>query len=202
MTTRVLAVLLAAWALAACTSSGPVGTRASQGTSGSTSTGRPDTGPIATGPTRAATAPSCPFVGQAFVRDTMGMRLGRIAVLRSGGRTVGCRFYALQNSPLHASEHLPGPKQPVVEIVTARYASAVAAHNAFVRRAAQGRQPTRTDLGRTVGLCFQTPFYPKDHGTDWACAVSVGRVEVLARSVDTTGAFSIAAVMRSVLRRV
>jgi hypothetical protein len=204
VTARILALLLAAAAVAGCTSSGPAAGPTSHGASGSTSAGRPDTRPIATGPTWAATAPSCPFAGRTFVRDTMGMRLGRITVLRSGGRTVGCRFYALQDSPLHAKEHLPGPNQPAVEIVTARYASPVAAHNAFVLRAGQGRHSARTDLGRTVGLCFQTPFYPKDHGTDWACAASLGHVEVLVRSVEAggTGAFSTAEVTKAVLRRV
>ena len=147
-------------------------------------------------------ARSCPFAELAFVRYTMGMRLTRVTVLRSAGRTVGCRFYALQNSPLHVSEHLPGPHQPVVAIDARRLATPLAAHNAFVRLARRGPNPTQVDLGRHIGVCFQTDFYPKDHGMDWACATSVGRTEVAVHTVDTTGTFSTAAVTRAVLRRV
>jgi hypothetical protein len=132
----------------------------------------------------------------------MGMRLGRITILRSGGHTVGCRFYALQNSPLHVSEHLPGPHQPVVEIVTRRYPTALDAHNAFVLLSRKGTNAQRVDLGRRIGVCFETDFYAKDHGADWACAASVGPTQVVVRTVDTTGTFSTAAVTRAVLRRV
>jgi hypothetical protein len=115
---------------------------------------------------------------------------------------VGCRFYALQNSALHDSEHLPGPKQPAVEITTQRYASATAAHNAFVLLAQHGTNPQQVDLGRVVGVCFQNDFYAKDHGADWACAVNSGRTELVVRTVDTTGTFSTAAITRAVLRNV
>jgi hypothetical protein len=132
----------------------------------------------------------------------MGMRLGLIAVLRSAGHVVGCRFYALQNSPLHTSEHLPGPHQPVVEIATARFRTALAAHNAFVQMGNAGKNVQRADLGRTTGICFQAPFYPKDRGNDWACAASVGRIEVVVRGVDTTGSFSTAELTKVVLQHV
>jgi hypothetical protein len=136
------------------------------------------------------------------VQNTIGMRLGRITVLRADGHVVGCRFYALQNSPLHNSEHLPGPNQPAVEIVTQRFRSATAAHNAFVTAAAHGRNAQQIDLGRSIGVCYQTDFYPRDHGIDWACARNVGSTAVTVRSVDTTGTFSVAAITRSVLRNV
>ncbi len=132
----------------------------------------------------------------------MGMRLGRIAVLRSGRRVVGCHFYALQNSPLHDSEHLPGPNQPVVEITTQRFASPTAARNAFVLLSRNGKNAERVDFGRTAGVCFQAPFYPKDHGADWACAANVRGTEVIVRTVDTTGTFSTATVTKAVLRNV
>ena len=144
----------------------------------------------------------CRFAETTFVRNTIGMRLGRITALRSDGQIVGCRFYALQNSPLHVSEHLPGPHQPAVEIVTRRFVTPLAAHNAFIRLSRKGTNAQRVDLGRIVGACFQTDFYPKDHGMDWACATSVRRTEVVVRTVDTTGTFSTAAVTRAVLRRV
>ena len=153
------------------------------------------------GPIRETKAHSCPLAGAQFVRDTMGMRLGRITRLHGGGAT-GCRFYALQDSALHASEHLPGPKQPVLEIVVRRFPTPVEAHNAVVLVARAGRDAQRVDLGRAVGACFQTAFYPKDRGKDYACAANVGRIEVVVHSVDTTGTYSTATVTRAVLRRV
>jgi hypothetical protein len=201
MFARAAAAVIGATLLAGCVSSAsPQPTTTTTRTSTVTRSSSPDSKPISTGPTHAAAAASCPFAAPDFVRDTIGMRLGRITVLRSGGRTVGCRFYALQNSPLHNSEHLPGPNQPAVEIVTQRFASATAAHNSFVLLASTGKNAQQIDLGRVVGVCFQTDFYPKDHGTDWACAASVGRTEIVVRTVDTTGTFSTAAVMRAVLR--
>lgn len=129
------------------------------------------------------------------------MRLGRITVLRAKGKLVGCRIYALQGGPLARSEHLPGPNQPALEVTTARYTSAVAAHNAFVRVARRGHNPEQAGLGHgIVGVCFQSDFYPKDHGNDWACAASKGRLTVLVRSVDTTGSFNTIAVTKAVLR--
>lgn len=158
------------------------------------------TGAVVAGPTTAVPAPSCPFAGQAFVRDTIGMRLGRVTVLKSGGRVIGCRIYALQGSPLATSENLPGPDQPVVEVVVTRYPTAVAAHNAFVRAAQQGRSPQRNALGRGVtGVCFQTDFYPKDNGQDWACGFSLGVRAVAVRTVVVSPALSAVLVTRRVL---
>lgn len=191
--------------VAGCSSSGGAGPSGSStpSTAPASSAAAASTGHPAAAPTTAVAARRCPFVGSAFVKNTMGMRLGRLTVLRSGGRTVGCRFYAIQNSPLHDSEHLPGPRQPVVEIRTEEFASATAAHNAFVRAAQAGRNPVQTPLGGgRIGVCYQAPFYPKDRGRDWACGVSVDRTRVLVRTVDTTGAFSTAAVTKEVLRRV
>lgn len=185
--------------LAACTSSGSSGARVS---SAHTRTATPSQNgvPVDGGPTRAVTAPSCPFVASHFVHYTMGMRLGRLTVLRSGGRTVGCRFYALQGS--FANEHLPGPRQPVVEITTRQFVTTTGAHNAFVSLGTASKTVERADLGRTTGVCFQADFYPKDHGADWACAASVGRTEVVVRTVDTTSSLNTATVTRAVLRRV
>jgi hypothetical protein len=158
--------------------------------------------PIVAGPTHAAAASRCPFVTTPYVHTTMGMRLGRITVLRSGGNVVGCRFYALQGSYLHAQENLPGPRQPVVEITTQRYASARDAHNAFVLLARAGRNAQRTDLGVAVGVCFQTDFDPHDHGQDFACAGNKGSLEVVVRTVDTTGTFNTVAIAHAVLANV
>ena len=202
MRRRLLLLLMASGALAACTSSGSAPAPAPATTISSTVTVAPSTPPApSSGPTKAAAAGSCPLVPVAYVHQTMGMRLGRLTVLRSGGRTVGCRFYALQGS--FANEHLPGPHQPVVEIATWRYATPVAAHNAFVLAARTGRNPQQTPLGRGgTGLCYQAAFYPKDHGQDFACGASLGTVRVLVRTVDTTSTINTAAVTRAVLRRV
>jgi len=200
---RLLALVGVLAASAACTSSAsPPASPAPGTTISSTVTVTPSTPPPpAAAPTRAVTAGSCPFVDTAFVHDTMGMRLGRLSVLRSGGATVGCRFFALQGA--YANEHLPGPHQPVVEIATWRYATATAAHNAFVLAAQGGRNPQQTSLGRGgTGVCYQAPFYPQDHGQDYACGASVGTLRVLVRTVDTTSTFSTAAVTRAVLRHV
>ena len=119
---------------------------------------------------------------------------------RSGGKVVGCRFYALQGGSLHRSEHLPGPNQPAVEITNTRWRTAIAAHNSFVRAAEQGSNATRAALGAgNLGVCFQDDFDPKDHGEDYACAGSSGTVEFVVRSVDTTGTFNTIAVTRKVL---
>src|SRR4051794_26030044 len=202
---RVVAAAVAAAILAGCTTSpaAPKGTAPNPtGTSAppSRSTAAPGPVPTSAPPTTAVRAAACPLVGTAFVRNTMGMRLGRLTVLRSGGRTVGCRFYALQGSALHNSEHLPGPRQPIVAVTTRPYASAAAAHNAFVRAARAGRNPAQVPLGRgRVAVCYRTPFYPRDRGQDWACGISVGPLRVLVQTVDTTGTFGPAAVMKAVL---
>ena len=107
----------------------------------------------------------------------------------------------LQNSPLHESEHLPPANQPAIEIATKRYASAIAAHNAFVKTALRGTSPQQARFGGTTGVCFQTDFYPRDHGADWACAWSVGTTSVLVRTVVTTPALNAILVARAIRLR-
>ena len=136
------------------------------------------------------------------MRDTIGMRLGKLTRLRGGGVVSGCRFYALQGSPLSASEHLPGPKQPVLEILVHRYGTPFTAASVVTLTARSGHHPHRVSLGKTKAACFQTNFYPKDHGKDWACAASKKRIEVVVRSVDTTGTFNTVTILRAVLNRV
>lgn len=195
---RCIAVAAAATLLAACTSSHPAGNAPPSRSEPSSSAG---SAAIDAGPLRATDASACPYLRTAYVHETIGMRLGRLTVLRRGARVVGCRFYASQGS-LSQSEHLPGPRQPVVEVVTRRYASATDAHNAFVIIARRGRNAQQVRIGRVPGVCFQIPFYPKDHGTDWACATSAGSTEVVVRTVDTTGTFNAAAIIGAVLSHV
>jgi hypothetical protein len=198
---RTALALLALMLVAGCTSHGPATpSAAATRTTTHTRTVTPSDGPVASGPTVAVTASRCPFAAQDFVHDSIGMRLGRITVLRSSGRAVGCRFYALQDSSLHSQEHLPGPGQPAVEIVTQRYPSATAAHNGFVRVARTGTNPQRVALGGgRVGVCFQTDFYAPDRGADWACAGSSGPVAVVVRTVVTSPALDVKLVTQRVL---
>lgn len=157
------------------------------------------TAPVSTGPTKAATASKCPLLAQQSAANRVGMRLERITVLTSGGKTVGCRFYALQNSPLHDSEHLPGPNQPAVEITTTRYASATAAHNAFVLIARRGSNPQQATIAkRNVGVCYQIDFYKKDKGKDWACAFSVGKIAIVVKTVVVSPALNVILVAKEV----
>jgi hypothetical protein len=186
---------------AACTTDGggpAPSTRTRTVTATSTTSAAPS-GPIGTAPTRSVPARSCPLLDTRQAADHVGMRLARVTVLRSGGRVVGCRFYALQDSPLSQSEHLPGPHQPVIEITTYRYPSELAAHNAFVRLAEKGTNPqTASIVGQAPGVCFQTDFYAKDAGKDWACAFSKGDTMVLVRTVVTSPALSAILVARAV----
>lgn len=140
------------------------------------------------GPITAVTATACPRIAQQRVSDAVGMRLARITVLRSGGMVVGCRFYALQDSALATSEKLPGPNQPVVEFVTATYPSALAAHNALVRAAANGTGAIQADIAQgNTGVAFQTTFDPADRGKDWVCAFNVdARLVTIRTAVSDT----------------
>ena len=184
--------------LAGCTSSGSPGGSSQPGAPGGASSSQPPN----PGRVHEVRAKSCPLASATSVRNTLGMRLGRITRLH-GLKLTGCRFYALQGSSLHASEHLPGPNQPVLEIVVRQYPTPVTAHNVVVLTARSGHNAQRVSLGKKQkGACFQTAFYPKDKGKDWACAASVKRTEVVVRSVDTTGTFSTATILRAVLGRV
>ncbi|MGH8861735.1 MAG: hypothetical protein ACRDVG_10975 [Jatrophihabitantaceae bacterium] len=207
---RSVAVLVGACAvlLAACTSSGggvPTSTVTQTQSVIGTHTTTPSIGPTApvpTGPTTAARAAACPLLPKQQAADRVGMRLDRITVLHSGGTVVGCRFYALQGSPLSHSEHLPGPDQPAIEIETVRYVSPIAAHNAFVRLARTGANPQRADISvDNIGVCFQTAFYQPDNGRDWACAFSVGTLAVIVRTVVVKPALNVVQVSRAVARQ-
>lgn len=146
-------------------------------------------------------ANSCPFASADAVRNTIGMPLGRISRLRATA-LKGCRFYAHQGSSRNASEHLPGPTQPVLEILVRHYGTTVTAHNVVVLTARRAHNAQRVNLGKARGACFQTNFYPNDHGKDWACAASKKRTEVVVHSVDTAGTFGTATILRAVLGRV
>jgi len=146
----------------------------------------PDPHPIVAGPTTAAGARSCPLMATRTAADNVGMRLARITVLRSGGTVIGCNFFALQGSPLATSEHLPGPKQPVISIVTSRYRTELAAHNAMVLLARAGTSGSQVQLrGGTVGVVYRTAFDPQDRGRDWVCAFARGAELTVIKTVVT-----------------
>jgi hypothetical protein len=206
VTRTVVAAALAAALLTGCTahSAAPAGPSSPVPTTTTveTITKPPPTAnqrPIDTGPTKASSAPDCPLGGEQAVANKIGMRLARIQVLSTGGTVRGCRIYALQHSPLATTEHLPGPHQPAVEVTSARYVDADAAHNAVARLADRGRNPQRVHITPgVVGACFQTTFYPRDHGRDWACAFAKGTIAVLVRTVVVSPALDAIAVARLV----
>ncbi len=154
------------------------------------------TGPVDGGPVTSA-AGTCKVLAKQTVADDVGMRLARTTVQRIDGTQVGCTFYALQHSPLHNSERLPGPKQPAVRLRISHFADATAAHNAMVRAAEKGTNPQRAAIGGgLVGLAYQLRFYPADHGKDWACAVAVGAALAVVETVTTATSFDVVAVAK------
>lgn len=146
--------------------------------------------PVHTGPTTTASVSDCSLLPTDQALYQGGMRIGRVTAQRSGGKVVGCRLYGLQqpnaqcDATCLAGERLPPGNQPVIQIETTRYRFARDAHNAFVLTARAGSQPLQKQLGGGhVGVCYQTDFYPKDHGKDWACAFSVGSTAVVVKTV-------------------
>jgi hypothetical protein len=187
--TAAAAVLLSA---AACTSSrsSPSGTPQTTATRTVIHTTVPSTAPVVAGPTSSKEG-NCPFIAKQTVAEDLGMRLERTTVQHSGGKTVGCEFFALQDSPLATSERLPGPKQPVLRVLTVRYPSATAAHNAMVRLADAGKNAQQVKITTKVtGLAYQTDFYPADRGHDWAVAISTGAMLITIETVVTSPSLS------------
>lgn len=149
-------------------------------------TNRSSTGPLDTRPTKALDAGSCPILVTQTAADAVGMRLDRVQVLRQGSKTIGCRFYALQGSPLSTSEHLPGPNQPVVEIASAVYATATAAHNALARLAVAGTDAEQRMVSTAVvGVVFRTRFDPADGAQDWAIGFTKASTLVVIKTAVT-----------------
>lgn len=152
------------------------------------------TRPASAHPTTIAEA-VCPFLDVATAASDVGVRMGRISVLSSGGKPIGCRFYADQDPNYRASEHLPGPNQPVLQIVSSHYPDATAAHNATVRIAQAGHNAYRANLSAAVeGISFQTRFDPADGNRDWAYAFRKGKTRVVVTTVQVDTAFNARAV--------
>lgn len=193
-------VLVAALALGACTGpSDPTAPTTPTVTRTVTSHTIVNPTPIVAGPTTSA-AGTCRLLDTQQVAHAVGMRLARVTVQRSGGHQVGCRFYALQNSPLAVSERLPGPKQPAVQVTISRYPSATAAHNAMVLAADAGTNPQQVKIQPgNIGLAYQTRFYPKDAGRDWACAFTAGPVLAVIETVTTRTSFNAVTVAKQLV---
>jgi hypothetical protein len=101
--------------------------------------------------------------------------LARVQVLSQGSAAVGCRFYALQGSALSQSEHLPGPNQPALEIVSSAYADETTARSAAVAIATAGtHQQVETLTGGVAADAFQTAFDPVDGANDWELVFNKG----------------------------
>jgi hypothetical protein len=145
------------------------------------------TGPIDTGAVTTATG-TCPYIAQQAAADALGIRLGREAVVSAGGAPVGCLFYPTTDPTYVASEHLPGPNQAVLSIMSAKYATSTYAHNAIaIAGKAGGQAHSATIAGGIVGVAYQTALVPADNGQDWAFAFSVGStaVTVITAQIDS-----------------
>lgn len=210
MTTRTIArtagALLATAALlgsvAACTKSsggGHVGVTTQTQTITTTPAGGP-TGPVRTGKLVEKKAGSCPLVSTDEAKDDVGMRLNKVATVTQDGVFAGCRFYPA----VFQSEHLPPPSQVVVEILVSEYASARAAHNAFItiaEKAGTNFQQAEIATGNT-GVCYQTTLWPDDKGKDWACNFSKGAKVVVIRTVVTSPALNVIQLAKAVYPKV
>jgi hypothetical protein len=164
------------------------------------------TTPLDDGPTTSRKG-TCSLLPKRTVHLDVGMRLDRVTVQRAGGKQVGCTFYALQHPTAQcpasclAGEHLPGPKQPVVQLAISRWAGTTAAHNAMVRLATAGTNPQQVDVGRgRIGLAYQIDFYRKDHGKDWACAFNIGSTLAVVKTVTTGTSVNVVTVARRLAR--
>jgi hypothetical protein len=145
---------------------------------------------------------SCPFLDTDSAASAVGVRMGRTSVLSSAGRIVGCRFYADQDPSYRASEHLPGPNQPVLQIVANRYANSTSAHNAMVRLAEAGTNAYQAALSPSVeGISFQTRFDPADGNRDWAYTFRKGTTVVVVTTVQRDTAFDARAVASAIVGR-
>jgi hypothetical protein len=201
--------LLVTLSITGCTNSTPAQVTTSAVTSTVTSapaTGA--TGPVNVAPTTTAAAASCPLIDEQSAANDSGMRLDQITIQTSGAKVIGCRIYALEHANAQCdlscltAENLPPSNQPAVEIESMRYASATAARSAFIEIAKAGTavQQDQIAAGNT-GLCYQTDFWSKDAGKDWACTFSVGSTVVVIRTVVVSPAENVVEIARAVAPR-
>jgi hypothetical protein len=147
------------------------------------------TGPLDTRPIVAQDAATCPLLSFQDAASIGGMRLAHLQILRQGSATVGCRFFAISSGPLAQSEHLHG--QDVLEITSARYASALTAHNALARLAGTGTDPAQYTIAPgVVGVAFRATFDPGDGDRDWAIAFAKNTALVVVRTATTVTSYN------------
>ena len=141
------------------------------------------TGPVDTRKVVVSDAAACPMLSATDAAQLGGMRLARIQVLKRGTSVVGCRFFAIQGSYLAASEHLPGPNQPVIEIDSSRYATELDAHNALAVISTKGTDQNQYTIATgIVGVAYRTTFDPQDGNRDWAVGFNKKATLVILRT--------------------
>src|ERR1700722_5868773 len=113
-------------------------------------------GPVDVGPTTTTTT-ACPILSATTAAADEGVRLGRITTQLIGTTPVGCEFYADQDPSFKASEPLPGPNQPILQIVSSRYTDEITAQNAMVAIATAGQNIDSSDpiSADVPGAAFQ-----------------------------------------------
>jgi hypothetical protein len=161
------------------------------------------TGPLDTQSVTATTAASCALVSTDSAADSIGMRLARVEVLTRGTTSAGCRFYALQGTALSQSEHLPGPNQPALEIVSTAYANETTARNAAVAIATAGtNQQVVTLTGGVAADLFQAAFDPTDGSNDWQLVFNKGATLVTIKTAVTDSSLDAVDVANSIVAAV
>ncbi len=184
-----VALLGLAFVLAGCSASARPLPAVTSTTTTTLAPSAPATAAINPGPTTSA-AGTCPYIAAPAVADALGIRLGTQSVQTAGAAAVGCQFFATTDPAFVASEHLPGPNQPVLQISSSRYPSTTAAHNAMVAIGtssanAPGSVHSATVAGGIVGVAYQTTFDPSAGNQDWAFVFSTGSTVVTVLTVQT-----------------
>jgi hypothetical protein len=192
---RLLPILVAALALAGCTSSSgdkaPTTTTTTTRTLTQTSTRPPQADtfrppppatvrPLPPGrePPKGEKDKTCPYIRSGLneddgsgvnVADLEGDRVYRTTVLTKY-KPVGCRFYF----------YAP-PYEAVADIRPTTFATAAEAYNAMVRTAQTGTEPIpeRDFVKGATGVCFRTKFFGQDGARDWAFVFAKGKVMVI-----------------------
>lgn len=195
--------------VAGCSSSGSSPTPPPQRTTTRTviHTAAPSTAAVVAGPTSSAQG-ACPFIAAKTVAADLGMRLERTTVQHSGGQAIGCRFYPLSHPNAECGEacfkgeHLPPASQPVLQLLITRYPTANAAHNAMVLASRAGQNAEQVSVGARTALAFQSDFYAKDKGTDWAVTFTRGTKLVRVDTVVTSGSLSVLTAAEHVAKKI
>jgi hypothetical protein len=133
---------------------------------------------------------TCPYMATQDLADKVGSRVGRTTVLTSTPR--GCRFY-LPFGDFHA----------VAQITAKTYTDPLTAHNAMVRSAEKGSQPSGIPFlaPGTEGILYRTSFYPPDGDRDWACIFRKDRTVVTVKTDQNDTSFNAKQIAIAVSRK-